>query len=44
MIKKLGSWNNNLYIFNLNYGNKIDSVEAHHDAISTIDYLPKQVP
>ena len=33
---KLGGWDNNIYIYNLNYGNKIYSDQAHSDAISSL--------
>jgi len=32
----LGGWDNNIYIYNLNYGNKIYSDQAHGDAISSL--------
>ena len=35
-VKKLGGWDNNIYIYNLNYGNKIYSDQAHGDAISSL--------
>jgi len=36
----LGSWDNNLYIFNLNYGTKVFSEPLHEDAISYITFDP----
>mmetsp|Transcript_8685 Transcript_8685/g.7636 ORF Transcript_8685/g.7636 Transcript_8685/m.7636 type:complete len:136 (-) Transcript_8685:102-509(-) len=32
----LGSWDNNLYIFNMNYGTKVFGESLHDDAISSI--------
>ena len=43
-LNKFGTWGNALYIFNLNYGNKVDEREcAHDDSITAIKYLKEKV-
>lgn len=37
--KQIGSWDNCLYIFNLNYGSSIAKIAAHEDAISSMVYM-----
>lgn len=32
----IGCWDNKLYIFNLNYGSKTSTIEAHNDSISAV--------
>jgi len=38
----LGAWDNNVYIFNLNYGTRVFSESLHNDAISQIVYDPNR--
>lgn len=33
----MGSWDNHLYLYNVNYGRILSTTQAHDDAISTID-------
>jgi factor associated with neutral sphingomyelinase activation len=32
----IGSWDNNIYIYSINYGRIIDTIEAHDDAVSCL--------
>ena len=38
----LGSWDNKIYLFNVNYGSKIKTINAHNDSISDLVYLKKK--
>lgn len=35
----IGSWDNKLYVFNLNYGSKVKVISIHNESISSICYL-----
>jgi factor associated with neutral sphingomyelinase activation len=37
----IGSWDNKLYIFNLNYGSKVKVISNHNESISAICFFPK---
>jgi factor associated with neutral sphingomyelinase activation len=38
----LGSWDNNIYLFNIVSGNKSKPVVAHNNSISDLKYLTKR--